>query len=168
MASDAVDRASEPEEITKALSGSDRVLATLNLLGSFPNGVGLNDLARLLELAALERPSRACCCFAGPIYRARSGQSLPAGLWAVEAGRSPTTTSSTTWYESVPCCLRSADRFGETAHYAILDGTEVVYLAKVQPAASRYQMNSVIGGRNPALLHGRRQSAACAYTLSAT
>jgi DNA-binding IclR family transcriptional regulator len=32
----------------------------------------------------------------------------------------------------------------------VLDESEVVYLAKVQPAEARFQMTSVIGGRNPA------------------
>ena len=57
-----------------------------------------------------------------------------------------------------PVLSSLAAEFGETIHYAILDQSEVVYLAKVATAPlSRYQMNSVIGGRNPGLLHGRRQ-----------
>src|SRR5690606_14353928 len=37
-----------------------------------------------------------------------------------------------------------------TAHYAVLDGDEIVYRAKVDPAAGAVKLTSVIGGRNPA------------------
>jgi DNA-binding IclR family transcriptional regulator len=43
-----------------------------------------------------------------------------------------------------------AHRFGETAHYAVLDGREVVYRAKVDPPAGAVRLTSTIGGRNPA------------------
>jgi IclR family transcriptional regulator, acetate operon repressor len=165
VASDAVDRASEPEEITKALSGSDRVLATLNLLGSFPNGVGLNDLARLLDsprssvhraLAALRRADFVEQDLDGR-YR------LGYGLLKLAFSYYDT---SDDMVRIRPVLAALADRFGETAHYALLDGTEVVYLAKVQPATSRYQLNSVIGGRNPAYCTGVGK-ALLAFTLSA-
>ncbi|SEP98697.1 transcriptional regulator [Streptomyces sp. yr375] len=43
-----------------------------------------------------------------------------------------------------------AARFGETAHYAILDRREVVYRAKVDPPAGAVRLTSTVGGRNPA------------------
>jgi DNA-binding IclR family transcriptional regulator len=43
-----------------------------------------------------------------------------------------------------------AVRFGETAHYAVLDGREVVYRAKVDPPAGAVRLTSTVGGRNPA------------------
>jgi DNA-binding IclR family transcriptional regulator len=43
-----------------------------------------------------------------------------------------------------------AARFGETAHYAVLDGSEVVYRAKVDPPTGAVRLTSTIGGRNPA------------------
>ena len=43
-----------------------------------------------------------------------------------------------------------AKRFGETAHYAVLDGAEVVYRAKVDPPQRRGRLTSTVGGRNPA------------------
>ena len=33
----------------KALNGADRVLAILNILGSYPDGIGLNELARIMN-----------------------------------------------------------------------------------------------------------------------
>jgi IclR family acetate operon transcriptional repressor len=64
-----------------------------------------------------------------------------------------------------PVLSALASEFGETTHYAILDRAEVVYLAKVQPSSSRYQMTSVIGGRNPAYCTGVGK-ALLAYALA--
>ena len=47
--------------------------------------------------------------------------------------------------------LRSlAERYGETAHYAVLDGESVVYRSKVDPPHGAVRLTSTIGGRNPA------------------
>jgi DNA-binding IclR family transcriptional regulator len=43
-----------------------------------------------------------------------------------------------------------AVRFGETVHYAVLDGREVVYREKVDPPTGAVRLTSTIGGRNPA------------------
>ncbi len=43
-----------------------------------------------------------------------------------------------------------AEHFGETVHYAVLDGRDVVYRAKVDPPAGAVRLTSTIGGRNPA------------------
>ena len=53
-----------------------------------------------------------------------------------------------------PILAAMASEFDETTHYAVLDGNEVVYLAKVQSPAARFQMKSAIGGRNPAYCTG--------------
>ncbi len=58
-----------------------------------------------------------------------------------------------------------AGRFGETAHYAELDGAEVVYLAKITPPGIGVQMTSIVGGRNPAHCTGVGK-ALLAYELS--
>jgi len=43
-----------------------------------------------------------------------------------------------------------AGRFGETVHYAVLDGRDVVYRAKVDPPSGAVRLTSTVGGRNPA------------------
>jgi IclR family transcriptional regulator, acetate operon repressor len=43
-----------------------------------------------------------------------------------------------------------ADRFNETAHYAVLDGRSIVYRSKVDPTSGAVKLTSVVGGRNPA------------------
>lgn len=43
-----------------------------------------------------------------------------------------------------------AAHLSETAHYAVLDGAEVVYTAKLTPVGRGFQMASTVGGRSPA------------------
>lgn len=134
-------------------NGADRVLAILNVLGTYPDGIGLNDLARLVHsprssvhraLAVLRR--------ADLIEQDRNSRyRLGYGLLKL----------AFSYYEELdevgrvrPVLAALASYFGETSHYAILDSTEVIYLAKVQPAKARFQMKSAIGGRNPAYCTG--------------
>ena len=49
-----------------------------------------------------------------------------------------------------PILDRLSERFSETIHFAVLDGTEVVYRAKVDPLIGAVRLTSTIGGRNPA------------------
>lgn len=44
--------------------------------------------------------------------------------------------------------------FGETTHYAVLDGDEVVYRAKRDPLEGAVRLTSTVGGRNPAYRTG--------------
>ncbi len=144
---------SELVEEVRGPNGADRVLAILNVLGSYPDGIGLNDLARLMHsprssvhraLSALRR--------AELIEQDRDSRyRLGYGLLKL----------AFSYYEELdevgrmrPILAALATEFGETTHYAILNRQEVVYLAKVQPPQSRYQMNSAIGGRNPAYCTG--------------
>ncbi len=152
------------DDLPKALHGSDRVLAILNVLGSFPDGIGLNELARLVNsprssvhraLSALRR--------ANLIEQDRDSRyRLGYGLLKL----------AFSYYEELdeigrirPVLSALAQKFGETTHYAVLDHAEVMYLAKVQPARFRYQMKSVIGGRNPAYCTGVGKSI-LAYMLT--
>jgi DNA-binding IclR family transcriptional regulator len=43
-----------------------------------------------------------------------------------------------------------ANRYLETAHFAVLDGKSVVYRAKVDPPRGAVKLTSTVGGRNPA------------------
>jgi DNA-binding IclR family transcriptional regulator len=49
-----------------------------------------------------------------------------------------------------PVLQRLANRFEETAHYAVLEDHGVVYRSKVDPPSGRVRLTSTIGGRNPA------------------
>jgi IclR family acetate operon transcriptional repressor len=147
------DHVATPTDDEKALNGADRVLATLNLLGGYPDGIGLNDLARLMN-----SPRSSVHRALGALRRADLIEQDRDSRYRLGYGLLKLAFS---YYEELdevgrirPVLSALAERFGETTHYAILDRSEVVYLAKVQPATSRYQMTSVIGGRNPAYCTG--------------
>ena len=131
------------------LVGSDRVLAVLRALAQHPQGVSLDGLAR-----AVDSPKPT-------VHRAL--MSLRRTGFAVLDGRG--------WYvlgddflqlafayhearpehvRVLPALERLANQFGETAHYAVLDGRSIVYRAKVDPPAGAVRLTSTIGGRNPA------------------
>jgi DNA-binding IclR family transcriptional regulator len=144
-------------------NGADRVLATLRLLGSFPNGVGLNDLAKRLN-----SPKSSIHRALGALRRAGLVEQDHDGKYRLGYGFLRLAFS---YYEDLdeigrirPALTDLAERFRETVHYAVLDRSEVVYLAKVQPAEARFQMTSVIGGRNPAHCTGLGK-ALLAYSL---
>ena len=149
---------------TRTPNGADRVLAILNLLGAYPEGIGLNDLARLVHsprssvhraLSVLRR--------ADLIEQDRNSHyRLGYGLLKL----------AFSYYEELdevgrvrPILAALAAEFGETTHYAILDVNEVVYLAKVQSPLARFHMKSAIGGRNPAYCTGVGK-AMLAFTLN--
>jgi len=121
----------------------------LRLLGSFPHGVGLNDLAKRLN-----SPKSSIHRALGSLRRAGLVEQDRDGKYRLGYGFLKLAFS---YYEDLdeisrirPVLTDVAERFGETVHYAVLDRSEIVYLAKVQPAEARFQMTSVIGGRNPA------------------
>ncbi|MBN3459724.1 IclR family transcriptional regulator [Mycobacterium sp. DSM 3803] len=49
-----------------------------------------------------------------------------------------------------PVLERLCERYGETTHYAVLDGRTVVYRSKVDPVDGAVRLTSTVGGRNPA------------------
>ncbi|MFE7276690.1 IclR family transcriptional regulator [Streptomyces sp. NPDC057623] len=131
------------------LVGSDRVLAVLKKLARYPDGVGLEELTRVV---ASPKPT---------VHRAL-GALRRAGLADQDAhGRyvlgDEFLRMAFAHHEARPEQVRLrpvlealARRFGETAHYAVLDGREVVYRAKVDPPTGAVRLTSTIGGRNPA------------------
>jgi IclR family acetate operon transcriptional repressor len=148
----------------KAPNGADRVLAILNILGSYPDGIGLNELARLMN-----SPRSSVHRALGALRRADLIEQDRDSRYRIGYGLLKLAFS---YYEDLdevgrirPVLSALAAEFGETTHYALLDDDEVVYLAKVQPSSSRYQLTSVIGGRNPAYCTGVGKSL-LAFTLT--
>ena len=143
-------RASDQQNGQQApLTGADRVLAALKRLGEYPEGARLDDLARDLAspkssthraLAALRRAGVATQDEHG---RYRLSLDLVQLAFRYHDALQETAPAR-------PLLAALAQRFGETAHFARLEGSEIVYLGKVVPAGSGAQMTSVIGGRNPA------------------
>lgn len=138
----------EPGAVTR-LVGSDRVLAVLVELARHPAGVALDELARTLAspkptvhraLASLRRAGFAAQD--GPGYYVLGDEFLRLAFSNHEARPEHV--------RLLPVLQRLADRFHETAHYAVLDGRSVVYRAKVDPTVGAMRLTSVVGGRNPA------------------
>jgi DNA-binding IclR family transcriptional regulator len=131
------------------LVGSDRVLAVLKELARYPDGVGLEELTRVMgspkptvhrALGALRRAG-----LADQDARSRYvlGDEFLRMAFAHHEDRPEHVRVR-------PVLEALADRFGETAHYAVLDGREVVYRAKVDPPSGAVRLTSTVGGRNPA------------------
>jgi DNA-binding IclR family transcriptional regulator len=136
-------------EPAERLVGSDRVLALLAELANRPDGASLDELARALAspkstvhraLAALTRARLATREGAG---RYALGDEFLRLAFAYQDARPEAT-------RILPALRALAARFGETAHYAVLDGADVVYRAKVDPLAGAARPTSTVGGRNPA------------------
>ncbi|MFC8427089.1 IclR family transcriptional regulator [Streptomyces sp. NPDC057253] len=131
------------------LVGSDRVLAVLKELARHPDGVALDELTRVIgspkptvhrALAALRRAG-----LAGQDGRGRYllGDEFLRMAFAHHEARPEHVRVR-------PLLETLAARFGETAHYAVLDGREVVYRAKADPPTGAVRLTSTVGGRNPA------------------
>ncbi len=141
-------RASAPSDESR-LVGSDRVLAVLKELARFPDGVGLEELTRAIgspkptvhrALASLRRAGLADQDARG---RYVLGDEFLRMAFAHHEARPDHVRVR-------PVLEALAAEFGETAHYAVLDGREVVYRAKVDPPSGAVRLTSTIGGRNPA------------------
>ncbi|NQX10324.1 IclR family transcriptional regulator [Microbacteriaceae bacterium VKM Ac-2855] len=135
------------------LVGADRVLAVLIALAEHPTGATLEDVAQTVgatkstvhrALATLRRSGlatqlgRGVYLLGDEFYRLafRSYGLRPEGALIQ------------------PALDELSRRFGETVHFAVLEGQEVVYRAKVDPPSGAIRLTSVIGGRNPAYVTG--------------
>jgi DNA-binding IclR family transcriptional regulator len=131
------------------LVGSDRVLAVLVELANFPDGVTLDDMAKRIKATKpTVHRALASLCRAGLASKDGRGRYILGDEFLRMAF---------SHHESRPDHLRVepilrilAERFGETAHYAVLDGDSIVYRAKVDPRGESIRLTSTIGGRNPA------------------
>jgi DNA-binding IclR family transcriptional regulator len=130
-------------------TGADRVLLTLKSLGYHPHGASLDELARELDspksslhraLATLRRAGFAEQDERG---RYRLGTEFVRVAFEYHERRDEVDLVR-------PLLVSLAGWFTETAHYAKLDGAEVVYLGKVEPPGQGIKLTSRIGGRNPA------------------
>ncbi|MFI1354415.1 IclR family transcriptional regulator [Streptomyces sp. NPDC020898] len=131
------------------LVGSDRVLAVLKELARYPDGVGLEELTRVIGSPkptvhrALGALRRAGLADQGTRGRYVLGDEFLRMAFAHHEARPEQVRIR-------PVLEALAHRFGETAHYAVLDGREVVYRAKVDPPTGAVRLTSEVGGRNPA------------------
>lgn len=129
--------------------GSDRVLAVLLELAEHPGGISLDELAQRVQgskptvhraLASLRKAGLASQSARG-VYEL--GDEFLRLAYRFQDGRPETARIE-------PLLRQLATEFGETAHYGILDGSQVVYRAKVDPPVGAIRLTSTVGGRNPA------------------
>jgi DNA-binding IclR family transcriptional regulator len=134
---------------SERLVGSDRVLAVLKELAEHPDGVSLDELAQRIggskptlhrALVSLRRAGLATQTARG-VYEL--GDEFVRLAFRFHAARPEGTRVE-------PVLRELAATFGETAHFAVLDGLEVVYRAKIDPPLGSVRLSSEIGGRNPA------------------
>lgn len=137
------------DEAEARLVGSDRVLAVLIELADHPNGVTLDELAQRLH-----SPKSTIHRALMSLRRAKLAGQLSRGVYVTGDEFYRLAFHS---YSQQPDAERVrpvlealSERFGETTHYAVLDGTEVVYRAKTDPLLGAVRLTSVVGGRNPA------------------
>src|SRR3954451_10170120 len=124
-----------------ARGGTERALAVLKALATHPDGVTLDTLARSVgapkssvhrALAALVRADLAVHLRPG---RYELGAEFVRLAYAHQEARAEP--------RLVQACLQElADTFGETAHYAEVEGADVVYRGKVNPRGASVQMTS--------------------------
>ncbi|CAN5211822.1 IclR family transcriptional regulator [soil metagenome] len=137
------------EKAVEKLVGADRVIAVLTELADHPLGVTLDELAGILNsskptvhraLATLRR--------AGLADLAARGLYVLGDEYLRLAFRNLDGRPETARIQ--PLLEALAMHHGETAHYAVLAGTDIVYRAKMDPPQGAVRLTSVIGGRNPA------------------
>jgi len=138
--------AAAPEE---KLVGADRVIAVLTELADHPLGVTLDELAGILRsskptvhraLATLRR--------AGLADMTARGVYILGDEYLRLAFRNLDGRPETARIQ--PLLEQLAADYGETAHYAVLSGKDIIYRAKMDPLQGAIRLTSVIGGRNPA------------------
>jgi IclR family acetate operon transcriptional repressor len=130
------------------LVGTDRVLGVLVELARHAEGVSLEEMTRAV---ASPKPTvhRALASLSRFGLAARNGHGRYVlgdeflRLAFAHHERRPDHLRVT------PVLTELTRRYGETAHYAVLDGDTVVYRAKVDPPTGAFRLTSTVGGRNP-------------------
>ncbi|MGX6607659.1 IclR family transcriptional regulator [Micromonosporaceae bacterium Da 78-11] len=130
------------------LVGTDRVLAVLTELAGHADGVSLDEMARAV---ASPKPTvhRALASLGRFGFATRNGHGryvLGDEFLRLAFAHHETRPDH---LRVTPVLTELARAYGETAHYAVLDGDTVVYRAKVDPPAGALRLTSTIGGRNP-------------------
>ncbi len=144
--------------------GSDRVLALLVRLAGMPEGASLDELASASgEAKPTVHRGLAALVRAGLARKQGRGHYILGDefLRLAFAHREARPDG----VRVRPLLERLAERFGETAHFAVLDGTDVVYREKVDPAGGAVRLTSTVGGRNPAHATGVGQALLAAHLV---
>jgi IclR family acetate operon transcriptional repressor len=136
------------EEDGRRLVGADRVLGILAELARHPGGITLEEMTRA---TASPKPTvhraLASLCRIGFATNSRGRYLLGDEFLRLAFAH----------HEARPDHVRIgpvlgvlARKYGETAHYAVLEGETVVYRSKADPPSGAIKLTSTVGGRNPA------------------
>jgi len=131
------------------LVGADRVIAVLTELAEHPLGVTLDELAGILR-STKPTVHRALAT----LRRAGLAELMGRGVYVLGdeylrlAFRNLNGRPDNLRIQ--PLLEELAQTYGETAHYAVLSATDIVYRAKMDPPQGAVRLTSVVGGRNPA------------------
>jgi IclR family transcriptional regulator, acetate operon repressor len=141
--------ADEPRADNHRLVGADRVLAVLKELARHPEGAGLDELTRAMgsPKSTVHRALGALCRSGLAEHDAHGRYLLGDEFLRIAFAHHEARPDHV---RVRPALEALAERFGETAHYAVLDGRDVVYRAKADPAVGAVRLTSTVGGRNPA------------------
>ncbi|HJP74360.1 MAG TPA: IclR family transcriptional regulator [Pseudonocardiaceae bacterium] len=137
------------EDGVDRLVGADRVLAVLRELAGYPAGVGLDELAKAVD-SPKPTVHRALVALRRAGFASQDGRGhyvLGDGFLRLAFAHHELRPDHVRVH---PLLVRLANRFGETAHYAVLDDRSIVYRSKVDPPTGAARLTSTIGGRNPA------------------
>jgi DNA-binding IclR family transcriptional regulator len=133
----------------RRLVGADRVLAVLVELAQHPDGANLEQIA-----VAIDSPKSTAHRALATLKRHRLATQTGRGTYVLgdEFVRLALRhhDSRPEAVQVMPLLRQLVARYDETAHFAVIEGNEVVYRAKVDPPAGAVRLTSVIGGRNPA------------------
>ena len=133
----------------KGVVGAERVLAVLVTLAQAPDGLALEEIASRTRLPkSTVHRALASLRRAGFASQPGGGRYLLGDEYLRLAFSYQERRASASRLE--PVLRELSTLFDETAHYAILDGDDVVYQAKHDPATGAIRLSSVVGGRNPA------------------
>jgi IclR family acetate operon transcriptional repressor len=137
-----------PPEIAPPLVGTDRVLAVLAELARHADGASLEELTRAVASPkpTVHRALAALCRFGFATRHGHGRYVLGDEFLRLAFAHHEARPDH---LRIAPVLTTLAERYGETAHYAVLDGHTVVYRAKVDPPAGALRLSSTVGGRNP-------------------
>ncbi len=133
--------------------GAERVLTVLMELAKEPDGLTLDETTRRLN-ASKPTVHRALASLArvGLATHVSRGRYVLGDEFLRLAFQHQDRRTDSARVE--PLLEAITAEFGETTHYAVLDGDEVVYRAKRDPREGAIRLTSTVGGRNPAYRTG--------------
>lgn len=129
--------------------GAERVLTVLIALAEDPDGLTLDELTRAMPGATKPTVHRALASLRklGLANQRGRGTYVLGDEFIRLAFLHQSRRSDV--HRVTPLLESLTREFGETTHYATLDGDDVVYRAKEEPHVGAIRLTSTVGGRNP-------------------